>query len=52
MTETKLRADETIVCRNATVIADKNGNLSWIDNEKAEISLSAKEDEDEDQSDR
>lgn len=31
--ESSLSKDEEIVCRNATVIADKNGNISWIDND-------------------
>lgn len=30
--ESSLKPDEEIVCDNATVIADKNGNISWIDN--------------------
>ena len=31
--ESSLKHDEEIVCRNATVIADKNGNISWVDND-------------------
>ncbi len=31
--EASLRYDEEIVCENATVIADKNGNISWINND-------------------
>lgn len=31
--ESSLRYDEEIVCENATVIADKNGNISWINND-------------------
>ena len=31
--EASLRHDEKIVCENAMVIADKNGNITgWIDN--------------------
>ena len=34
MTETKLRAGEHIVCENATIIEDGEGNFSgWIRNE-------------------
>ena len=32
--EASLRHDEEIVCENATVIVDKNGNVTgWIDND-------------------
>lgn len=32
--EASLRHDETIVCENATVIADKNGNVTgWFNND-------------------
>lgn len=32
--ESSLRYDEEIVCENATVIADKNGNITgWFDND-------------------
>lgn len=31
--EASLKHDEEIVCENATVIVDKNGNLSWINND-------------------
>ena len=32
--EASLRYDEEIVCENATVIADKNGNITgWINND-------------------
>lgn len=32
--EASLRHDESIVCENATVIADKNGNVTgWINND-------------------
>lgn len=31
--EASLRRDERVVCENATVIADKNGNITgWLDN--------------------
>ncbi len=32
--EDSLNKDEEVVCRNATVIADSKGNLSFIDNGK------------------
>lgn len=32
--EASLRYDEEIVCKNATVIADKNGNITgWFNND-------------------
>ena len=31
--EQSLKHDEEIVCRNATVIVDSKGNISWIDNQ-------------------
>lgn len=32
--ESSLRMDEEIVCENATVIVDKNGNVTgWFDND-------------------
>lgn len=31
--ESSLKHDEEIVCENATVIVDKKGNISWIDND-------------------
>jgi hypothetical protein len=32
--ESSLKHDEEIVCENATVIADKNGNITgWINND-------------------
>lgn len=42
--ESALKPDEEIVCENATVIADKNGNISWIDN-KVPICVITKEKE-------
>lgn len=32
--ESMLAADETVVCRNATVIVNKRGTVSWLDNAK------------------
>ena len=31
--ESSLKYDETLVCENATVIADSKGNISWINND-------------------
>ena len=28
-----LKYDEEIVCRNATVVVDSKGNISWFDND-------------------
>lgn len=30
--EMSLKHDEEIVCRNATVVIDSKGNVSWFDN--------------------
>ena len=30
--ELSLAHDEEVVCRNATVIVNKNGDISWVDN--------------------
>ena len=30
--EISLKHDEKIVCRNATVVVDSKGNISWFDN--------------------
>ena len=43
--ESSLRCDEQIVCENATVIADKNGNITgWINND-IPLCVFTKEDE-------
>ena len=31
--EMSLKHDEEIVCRNATVVVDSRGNISWFDND-------------------
>lgn len=31
--EMSLKHDEEIVCRNATVVVDSKGNISWFDND-------------------
>ena len=41
-----LKHDEQIVCRNATVIVDNRGQISWIDNDKP-LCIAAKEDKNE-----
>ena len=33
------KADEEIVCSNATVVVDKRGEISWYDNKKMPIAL-------------
>lgn len=31
--ESSLKHDEKIVCENATVVVDSNGNISWFNND-------------------
>lgn len=38
-----LKKDEEVVCTNATVVMDKNGNLSYFDNDNL-LTIIAKED--------
>ncbi|NCB30381.1 MAG: hypothetical protein EOM66_03120 [Clostridia bacterium] len=41
--ETCLKADEEIVCRNATVMMDSRGRISYINNDRPPIVLPAEE---------
>ena len=41
-----LKHDEQIVCRNATVLVDSKGEITWIDNDKP-LCIAAKEDKNE-----